>query len=89
MIDSEIIEYDAIQFQYTDASGNLVKVDLTSKTDQLKYLGQALSSVVNDYRPSGFFRIKTRGAFGTPIDNHYANADSIISQWNGYEVTVK
>lgn len=88
VIDSEIIEYDAIQFQYTDTTGNLVKVDIKSRTDLLKYLGQGQIGTDN-YRPSGFYRIKTRGALGTDVANHYAAADSILSQWTGYQVNVK
>lgn len=88
IIDSEIIEYDAIQFQYIDLSGNLVKVDIKSRTDLLKYLGQGQNGTDN-YKPSGFYRIKTRGAFSTPIENHYAAADTILSQWTGYQVNVK
>jgi len=88
IIDSEIIEYDAIQYQYTDISGNLQKVDIENRTDLLKYTGLGQSDV-NNYKPSGFYRIKTRGAFNTPVDNHYAAADSIIAQWSGYQVNVK
>jgi len=88
VIDSEIIEYDAIQFQYTDLTGNLVKVDIKSRTDLLKYLGQGQIGTDN-YKPSGFYRIKTRGAFGTDAADHYAAADTILSQWTGYQVNVK
>jgi hypothetical protein len=84
VIDSEIIEYDAVQFEYNDSSGTKQFVDLTSKTDNNKYLGISQQGTL---RPSGKYRIKTRGAFGTKVENHDAAADTILSSWTGYEVT--
>lgn len=85
VIDSEIIEYDAIEFQYTDLNGVTQFKDMTSDSDVLKYrgLGQAGSS---NYIPSGRYRIKTRGAFGTTPAAHFANAQGVVDSWTGYEV---
>lgn len=83
VIDSEIIEYDAVQFEYIDFNGTKQFVDLISKTDNNKYLGISQQGTL---KPSGRYRIKTRGAFGTKAENHYAAAQSIIDSWNGYEV---
>ncbi len=88
VIDSEIIEYDAIEFQYMDLNGTKQFVDITSESDTLKYRGLALAGVDN-YKPSGRYRVKARGAFNTKIDNHYAQAEDIIDGWNGYEVVWK
>jgi hypothetical protein len=84
VIDSEIIEYDAVQFQYVDLNGATQFVDLQNKTDNNKYLG---SSQQGTLKPSGKYRIKTRGAFNTKAENHYAAAQDIINSWIGYVVT--
>jgi len=84
-IDSEIIEYDAIQYDYIDETGTTQYVDIKNESDALKYLGLAEPGSKN-YQPNGKYRIKTRGVFDTQIANHYANAQGIIDSWNGYEV---
>ena len=84
VIDSEIIEYDAVQFQYVDLNGATQFVDLQNKTDNNKYLG---SSQQGTLKPSGKYKIKTRGAFNTKAENHYAAAQDIINSWIGYVVT--
>lgn len=85
VINSEIIEYDAVQFEYVDTGGTKRFVDLTSKTDNNKYLGLAIQG--GALAPSGKYRIKTRGALNTKVENHYAAAQNIIDSWSGYEVT--
>lgn len=82
-IDSEIIEYDAVQFEYEDSTGTKQFVDLISKTDNNKYLGLARQGTL---KPSGRYRIKTRGAFGTKVEAHNATAQDIVNSWSGYEV---
>lgn len=82
-IDSEIIEYDAVQFEYEDSTGTKKFVDLISKTDNNKYLGLANQGT---FKPSGKYRIKKRGAFGTRVEAHNATAQDIVDSWNGYEV---
>ena len=82
-IDSEIIEYDAVQFEYEDSNGTKQFVDLTSKTDNNKYIGLAKQGT---FKPSGKYRIKTRGAFGTTVEAHNATAQDIVNSWSGYEV---
>ena len=84
VIDSEIIEYDAVQFQYVDLNGATQFVELQNKTDNNKYLG---SSQQGTLKPSGKYKIKTRGAFNTKAENHYAAAQDIINSWIGYVVT--
>jgi len=85
VIGSEIIEYDAVQFEYVDLTGTKQFVDLKNKTDNNKYLGLALQG--SALAPSGKYRIKTRGAFNTKVETHYASAQNIIDSWSGYEVT--
>lgn len=84
VIDSEIIEYDAIQYEYVSGSAK-TSVWITTESDVLKYLG--LSNVGSaNYQPTGRYRIKTRGAFDTTPANHYAAASTILDSWSGYEV---
>jgi len=84
-IDSEIIEYDAIQYAYVDLNGSRQEVDITNPSDALKYLGLSQPGAAN-FQPNGKYRIKTRGAFDTTIANHYAAAQDILDSWEGYEV---
>ena len=83
VINSEIIEYDAVQFEYIDLNGAKQFVDLLSKTDNNKYLGISQQGTL---KPSGKYRIKKRGAFNTPVGNHYIDAQDMIDSWSGYEV---
>ena len=85
-IDSEIIEYDAVEYFYINESGTKVFVDIASEADALKYLGLGQIGSTN-YAPSNRYRIKTRGAFDTVVSNHIANAQGIVDSWDGYEVT--
>jgi hypothetical protein len=85
VIDSEIIEYDGIEYEYVTSTGQKVQVVVQSDSDVLKHLG--LGAIGSDkYTRTGRVKIKSRGAFGTTIENHYAAAQSIIDSWEGYEV---
>jgi hypothetical protein len=83
LIDSEIIEYDAIQYEYKDLSGVTQTKDITSGSEALKYLGLSQPGASN-YQPNGKYRIKTRGAFGTKIVAHYKQ-ENILNSWAGYD----
>ena len=83
-IDSEIIEYDAIQYDYTDLNGMLQTRDITTGADALKYLGLSRPGSSN-YKPNGKYRIKTRGAFQTRIESH-VKQENIVNSWTGYDV---
>jgi hypothetical protein len=85
-IGSEIIEYDAVQFQYDDENGTRHFVDLESKTDNNKWLGVSKQGT---FRPTNKYRIKSRGAFGTKVQNHLIDAQSLVNSWGGYEVVWK
>jgi hypothetical protein len=85
VIDSEIIEYDAIQYEYLNQDNTKTQVWITSASDTLKYLGSGVVGSDN-YKPSGRYRIKARGAFNTTPANHYAAAQTILSSWSGYNV---
>jgi hypothetical protein len=85
VIDSEIIEYDAIQYDYTNADNTKTQVWITSESDVLKYLGSGIAGASN-YQPSGKYRIKARGAFNTTVSKHDAAASTILNSWSGYDV---
>ena len=89
IINSEIIEYDAVEYQYVDKDKVTQYAWIENRTDLLKYLGLAIDSSSNNYKPSGKYRIKTRGAFSTKVKAHPANAQSVIDSWQGYGVTWK
>ena len=95
LIDSEVIEYDAIQYEFQTkepitvksinyAAGAMVPVDITSQTDLSKYAGLAMPSLTNQPRiyPNCKYRIKTRGAFNTKPEAHTPVVD--YSGWNIY-----
>jgi len=85
VIDSEIIEYDAIQYEYLNQDNTKTAVWITSASDTLKYLGAGVVGAKN-YQPSGRYRIKARGAFNTIPVNHLAAASTILDSWDGYGV---
>jgi len=93
LIDSEIIEYDAIEYMYRDSvTGDIKYVDVSSKSDLSRYLGFAAVSVDSNattYKtsmaPTSRYRIKTRGAFGTKKTGHTASPASETSGWTAYK----
>lgn len=91
LINSEIIEYDAIQYQYVpknaadDASPN--KVWIQSPLDLNKYRFLSKSGFKDPkkpetafFRPTGKYRVKTRGALGTKRSEHPATAIDFVNQ---------
>jgi hypothetical protein len=82
LIDSEIIEYDAIEYQYkTTQNGNWIYVNITNESDVKKYRPLAYRPTWEYFRPSGKIRIKTRGAFGTRTAAHSTNIDNNLTGW--------
>lgn len=88
LINEEIIEYDAIEYEYNAIDGSGRKTALiTSQSDFLKYRGEAqvLDSQIA-FMPTNRYRIKTRGAFGTKIpDIHRKTPDGVPHGWTGYQ----
>lgn len=92
LINSEVIEYDAIEFKYkTTPGGAWTGVDIASESDLLKYRSYAApgyenidGSSLSFFRPSGRYRIKTRGALNSataPFPLHTTNISSTTSGW--------
>jgi len=94
VIEDEIIEYDAIRYAYLPVNSlpgaSLIKVDITSSSDLFKYRGLAQPGSEN-MKPTGEYRIKARGVFGTgPSVNtgypHRSGTDSQLQSWTVKEV---
>ena len=96
LIDSEIIEYDAIRYQYVpkDSTTNVAEaVWIESESDINKYLylskpGYKIPGKFETayFKPTGEYKVKTRGAFGTKPAFHAASAINKLAQWSGREV---
>jgi hypothetical protein len=95
LIDSEIIEYDAIQYQYTPHDSNTavpVWIESSSDVNKYQFLSKPGFADINRpnetayFRPTGRYRVKTRGAFGTTPARHTASALESLSTWNQKEV---
>ena len=105
LIDSEVIEYDAIQYLYVpilndDGSDNNINTAksamITSQSDIDKYrylskpgFADPSKPETSFFRPSGRYRVKTRGALGTTPAYHNKTGANVGSQWSGWEVVFK
>ena len=72
VLNDEVIEYDAIRYSYIDTAGTPQSQWIESDVDLQKY--QALGQV-NSFKPTGEYRIKARGAFGTTVSSHTIDID--------------
>lgn len=81
LVNSEIFEYDAIQFKYTIEDTGAEEIDWIESKSQWASL-RAISKVDPQYfQPTGKFRIKKRGVFGTTKSEHKSVAESSNSTW--------
>ena len=97
LIDSEIIEFDAIQFQYVpkDSVTNAPETFwATSATDlnKYKYLSKSGYADLNKpesayFKPTGRYRVKTRGALGTSAAAHSATSAGVNTAWDEVNVS--
>lgn len=85
VVEQEVIEYDAIKFQYQPVGtsvGNIKYIWVTSDADISKWEGL---SEPNTFKPEKQYRIKQRNAFGilsAPAD-HSINTAALKSEWSG------
>lgn len=108
LINSEIIEYDAIEYEYFPKDAPVgtatVKVWISSATDLNKYLNLSEPGFSNPskpetayFKPTGKYRVKTRGAFNTQRASHAATivdflnsgSQDDLSKWNQRSVQFK
>jgi hypothetical protein len=80
LVDSEVFEYDAIEYQYEPLNSNTIKKAFVgSESDWAKY--RSLSKIGKDYfKPTGRYRIKSRAAFGTTAAKHFSTT-ATQSEW--------
>lgn len=73
LIDSEIFEYDAIEYEYIELDSFTKKIAfISSESDWATY--RSLSKTGAEYfKPTGKYRIKARGVFGTTPAAHSAS----------------
>lgn len=86
VVEDEIIEYEGIEYEYW--SGGIKQSPVLIKTDSdiFKYRGLADAGPQN-FRPSGRYKIKNRGAFGTSVVPHRAGTDDQVLSWTVNKVT--
>jgi len=85
LIDEEVLEYDAIQYEYQPIGGGArVQVDITGPADFAKYRGQAavLGSLIG-FIPTEKYRIKARAKFGTELATHYVQT-GVPNGWTSF-----
>ena len=99
LIDSEIVEFEAIQYQYVPTNSNVFQtLWIYSESDVNKY--RALSKPgyedpskpeTSYFKPTGRYKIKTRGALGTTAAYHSSSQSTAtaLNQWTARLVTVK
>lgn len=91
LINNEIIEYDAMEFQYESLAqpNTVVKKWITSDSDVSKYLGE---SKIGSLKPTLRYRIKQRNAFdatgkGVGVgDTHEVSLADLKSGWTGLKI---
>ena len=99
LVQSEIFEFDAIQYQYdpitnTSSTPDWQLVWITSKADISKYRYLAKAGYQNPtdpssayFKPTGRLRIKSRAALGTDTQKHTVPGSTALSDWTGRTVT--
>ena len=95
LVNGEIIEYDGIEYQYvpkTASDNKAVSVLIQSLTDIYKYktLSKPGYANTNDpstsfFKPTGRYKIKTRGALGTTAKTHTVKSTEISK----YKINLK
>jgi hypothetical protein len=99
LIDSEIFEFDALQYQYVDkddssATPTWIPVWVESQSDVSKYRYLSKPGYQDPTRPeTAYFkptnrvRVKSRAALGTTAAFHSATASDSLSEWTGRTIT--
>ena len=83
LIDSEVIEFDGIEFYYISQSDKTQQIVLIqSAADFWKYASLATTDAqnINTFRQTGRYKIKTRGAMGTTAKSHTGQGNVTVSQ---------
>ena len=85
VIDSEIIEYDAIEYQYVSQTLTRKNVWITQFSDLQKIANDITTTLAANKAlgQTGRIRIKSRGAFGTAPVAHAKTGS--VTGWSGFE----
>jgi len=91
LVNNEIIEYDAMEFQYEPISqpNTVIKKWITSDSDVAKYLGE---SKIGSLKPTLRYRIKQRNAFdatgkGVGVgESHEVSLADLKTGWTGLKI---
>lgn len=99
LIDSEIFEFDALQYQYVAKEDNSstptwIPVWIESQSDVSKYRYLSKPGFQDPtrpetayFKPTNRIRVKSRAALGTTAAFHSATATDALSQWTGRTIT--
>lgn len=86
VVNSEIIEYDAIEYQYVPKNGTgFINVDIETQNDIFKYRTDAQPGP-DSFRPTGRYRVKSRGAFNTTPAVHIGSRNKTEAAWPSFGV---
>jgi hypothetical protein len=88
VIEDEIIEYDGIEYDYWSNGVKQAPVIIKADADAFKYRALADAGSQN-FKPSGRYKIKNRGAFNTTVVPHRAGSENQVTSWTVNEVTFK
>jgi hypothetical protein len=88
VIEDEIIEYDGIEYDYWVSGVKQAPVIIRTDSDVFKYRALADAGSQN-FKPSGRYKIKNRGAFNTTVVPHRSGSENQITSWTVNEVTFK
>lgn len=85
VIDSEIIEYDAIEYQYVNQQLSRTNVWITQTSDLQKIANDITTTLAANKAigQTGKIRVKSRGAFGTSAVAHAKTGS--VTGWTGFE----
>ena len=89
VIDSEIIEYDAIQYQYINQQLSRTTIWITQVSDLQKIANDITTTLPANQAigQTGKIRVKSRGAFGTSAVAHAKTGS--VTGWNGFDNTFR
>jgi len=89
VIDSEIIEYDAIEYQYVNQQLSKTKIWITQISDLQKIANDITTTLPANQAigQTGKIRVKSRGAFGTSAVAHAKTGS--VTGWSGFDNTFR
>lgn len=81
LINSEIFEYDAIEYDYVLEGSTTVLTEWIESKSQWAAIRAGTKVGAEYFKPTGRFRIKKRGVFGTPQMKHLSTVESSNNLW--------